>query len=111
MIEPSKNFTFKGKAITLAFIWVNYFLESKKIVLDALVPHQVNGTEAAFAKQILYDIAIADNTSCRENSLYFLHAAPRTQKLGSERNESYPASSVQALHTIIVQQKFVLASS
>jgi hypothetical protein len=78
VVEPSKDFAFKGKSITLPFIWVNHFLESKKIVLDTCIPYQVNGTKAALAKQILYDIAISDDTACRENRLYFLHAAPRT---------------------------------
>src|SRR5438045_9715039 len=29
VVEPSKDFAFKGKSITITFIWVNHFVEIK----------------------------------------------------------------------------------
>lgn len=58
MIEPLKHFTFKGKAVSFLFAWIDDFFESKKVPFDPLILYQINGPKTTFTEQALNDITI-----------------------------------------------------
>jgi hypothetical protein len=78
MIDPSQYIGFEDETRSFSFIWIGYFLKGKKVVANALVPHQVNGTKSPFAEQVLHNVTVPYNSSNRKRTLYFLHSSPQT---------------------------------
>ena len=77
MIDSLEQLGLECKAVSFAFVWINYLFEGEQILPHTLVPHQVDRAKTTFAEQLLDLVASSYDTPGWENFFYLLHNTPR----------------------------------
>src|SRR6266568_4472617 len=59
VVESFEHLCFKCEAFAISLVRINYFFESKQVLLDIPIPDQVNSAKSPFTKKTFYNIAFS----------------------------------------------------
>jgi len=93
VIQSLQELSLKEKVLMFSPIGTNQLFEGKPILLDTLIPHQIDRTEPALAKHVFYQVLTLYDCPNREKSL-FLHATPQGNGSVSRLPANYEQAAV-----------------